>query len=528
MARKSSGFTITDQFCGAGGSSIGASKVAKRIKGVEIKLAMNHWKLAIETHNTNFPHATHVCADISSSSPRRYPSTDLLITSPSCTNHSLSNGKKKPSKQFDMFETYSDGPDAERSRATMWDVPRFAEYHGYNIIIVENVVDVRKWVMWDSWLMAMHSLGYLHKCVYANSMHFFPTPQSRDRIYIVFWKKGNRKPNLEHTPVAHCYKCGKNVNALQVWKKPDAKFGKYKKQYTFACPICTTQVEPYYYAAFNCIDWSDKGKRVGDNPNISPNTLRRMEVGLQKYGHPFIWNDQQSTGIDFRVRSTSETVFTVPGRHDIKIGMPFVIKGEHTKANDNSFVSAVTDVVGTQCTRQTMGVLVPWIVELNRTGECMPATEPTSTFTSGAINHAMLQTPFLVDSAYDASNSKIRSITDANFTQTTHNKTGIVTNEAFNAFINYYYSGSDQTSHITESIDAVTSKDRAQLITYKQPRLEDCYYRTLKPHEVQLAMAFDKEYIVLGNSKEKVKQLGNAVTPPVMEWLVERCIESLN
>jgi DNA (cytosine-5)-methyltransferase 1 len=29
---------------------------------------------------------------------------------------------------------------AERSRATMWDVPRFAETHRYQAVVVENVV----------------------------------------------------------------------------------------------------------------------------------------------------------------------------------------------------------------------------------------------------------------------------------------------------------------------------------------------------------------------------------------------------
>jgi DNA (cytosine-5)-methyltransferase 1 len=98
-------------------------------------------------------------------------------------------------------------PAAERSRATMWDVCRFAEYHSYNAIIVENVVDARKWVMFDAWLTAMYALGYNHKCVYLNSMHCHPTPQSRDRMYIVFWKKGNKAPMLDYTPLAYCYKC---------------------------------------------------------------------------------------------------------------------------------------------------------------------------------------------------------------------------------------------------------------------------------------------------------------------------------
>jgi site-specific DNA-cytosine methylase len=66
MPRKKSFITLTDQFCGAGGSSIGAT-----MAGAEVRLAMNHWKLAIETHNTNFPNVDHDCTDISAVNPRR-------------------------------------------------------------------------------------------------------------------------------------------------------------------------------------------------------------------------------------------------------------------------------------------------------------------------------------------------------------------------------------------------------------------------------------------------------------------------
>ena len=50
----------------------------------------------------------------------------------------------------------------------------------------------------------------------------------------------------------------------------------------------------------------------------------------------------------------------------------------------------------------------------------------------------------------------------------------------------------------------------------------------LFPHEVQAAMAFEPDYIVCGTGKDKVKQLGNAVTPPAMEWLLERGLETFN
>src|SRR4051812_7001158 len=161
-------------------------------------MAMNHWDLAVETHNTNFPDTDHDCCDISASDPRRYPSTDILITSPECTTHSPAGGNRRRStSQSDLFTAAVTDPTVERSRATMWDVPRFAEYHRYRRIIVENVVEVLRWELFDVWLQAMQTLGYRHKIVSLNSMFCWPTPQSRDRVYINFWRKGDKAPDLD-------------------------------------------------------------------------------------------------------------------------------------------------------------------------------------------------------------------------------------------------------------------------------------------------------------------------------------------
>ncbi len=110
--------TVTDQFCGAGGSSLGAKKAHLDLK---IVVALNHWRRALETHESNFPEAIHDCTDISACDPRRYPPTDILITAPECTNHSLAKGKKQVKATLDMFEKGVLDPAAERSRATMWD-----------------------------------------------------------------------------------------------------------------------------------------------------------------------------------------------------------------------------------------------------------------------------------------------------------------------------------------------------------------------------------------------------------------------
>jgi DNA (cytosine-5)-methyltransferase 1 len=399
---------------------------------------------------------------------------------------------KVAKKQMDLFNSGKLDPAAERSRATMWDVCRFAEYHKYNAIIVENVVDARKWIMFDAWLSAMYALGYLHRCVYLNSQHAHPTPQSRDRMFVVFWKKGNKAPMLDYTPAAYCPRCGKDVMSVQTWKNPEKRYGKYKQQYVYCCPADNTVVEPYYYASFNCIDWSDLGTRIGDREkDLSPNTTKRIQHGLDKYGHePMIVHAAYGPKARGVFRSAMEPCFTHTTVPSQAIVTPFIIKQEHSQNQGN--VKASTSPFQTQTTRQSMAVVTPPIMtEMYGNGTARKGTDPLNTVTAGGI------------------------------------KTGIVTDQAFNAFLTSYYSTGHSTKHITQEMGSVTTNDRHTLVSYQKPAVEDCYYRMLKPLEIKLGMAFDSDYIVLGSGKDQVKQLGNAVTPPAMEWLVGQVIESL-
>lgn len=119
--------TFTDLFCGAGGSSLGAA-----MAGGELRIGLNHWNRAILTHSENFPEADHDCADVSSLTTaqiRRYPDSDILLASPECVNHTLAKGARRRKPQ--AASLFDDGPagddEQDRSRATMWDVVRFAE-----------------------------------------------------------------------------------------------------------------------------------------------------------------------------------------------------------------------------------------------------------------------------------------------------------------------------------------------------------------------------------------------------------------
>lgn len=280
--------TVSDFFCGAGGSSTGITQ----IPGLTVKLALNHWARAIETHALNHPDTDHACADIAHIRPEFTPRTDILWASPECTNHSNAKGKKRAKDgQASLFSDGLPREAAERSRATMWDVPRFAEVHDYEIVMTENVVEAGKWGPFQSWLGAMDSLGYNNQQVYMNAMHsqaFGPgAPQSRDRMYVVFWKKGNPKPDFDRLrPYAECPMHGR-VQCIQAWKNPAQQWGKYKQQYHWRCPQsgCRNQIlEPVVRPAADAIDWTLTGDRIGDRKKpLAEKSMARIIDGMTRF-----------------------------------------------------------------------------------------------------------------------------------------------------------------------------------------------------------------------------------------------------
>jgi DNA (cytosine-5)-methyltransferase 1 len=519
--KKKSFITVTDQFCGAGGSSIGAVKA-----GAELRLALNHWRLAVDTHNTNFPQAAHDCTDISACDPRRYPTTDILITSPECTNHSLANGKRKPSKQFDMFNPHAVDPAEERSRATMWDVPRFAEYHDYRMIVVENVVDARKWVMWDAWLMAMHALGYEHQCVYFNSMHAHPTPQSRDRMYVVFWKRGHRRPNLDITPRAHCHKCGCDVDSVQSWK-PGRAFGRYRKQYVYCCPKCASVVEPYYYCAFNAIDWSLPAQRIGDRKKpLKDATLRRVRIGLEKFAGAHLLAMKDSAAKDWALGLHEPMTTQVASSSQHALITPFLIDTQFTHSRGDRSAD-LREPMHTQTAQQSRALVVPPFITSYYAGGGQDSSieEPMPTLPT-RDRHAVVVPPFIV-SQYNRPAGIGAAVRDLREPMPTVPAMAVhhVVTPPF--IINQQANTAPTAMHEAMATLLASGNHKWLVEPGEAVQVEDCGFRMLEPEECGAAMAFPSDYKVLGGKRDRVKQYGNAVTPPVMDILMQRCMEAL-
>jgi DNA (cytosine-5)-methyltransferase 1 len=93
---------------------------------------------------------------------------DLLLASPPCTDHSPARGAKPPSAGLDL----------------PWCVWAFARVFLPRWIVVENVVQMRRWHGFRAFLYALMHLGYCVRIRVLDAADF-GVPQRRRRLYIV-------------------------------------------------------------------------------------------------------------------------------------------------------------------------------------------------------------------------------------------------------------------------------------------------------------------------------------------------------
>lgn len=519
-----SGLTITDIFAGAGGSSTGAASVA----GVEVAVAANHWQLAVDVHQLNHQDTEHACVDLHMEDPRNFPATDILWASPECTKWSIANQKAKalsvemggdPTLFDDVPLELESGEEDEitRSRLLMFDVLRFIEHHRYRAVIVENVVDIatqaKYSAAWTAWRKGLARLGYSYRVVSLNSMHAqlggMPAPQSRDRLYVVAWPKGERAPDIDRvlSPKAWCSRCEREVTSQQAWKQ-GRSVGRYRAQYVYACPACGHQVEPGWLPAAAAIDWELPAERIGDRKKpLSEKTMARIREGLRRYGTSVI--EAAGNTYDMASGKPGNYLRAWPLEEPLRTLHGTASKGLVLDAIRSApIISSLDEPLRTQTTAYTRSLLlVP--VEGRDGKQAAPASAPMRTQT--CRNETGLLVPY-----YSASETA-KPTSDPIGTLTCVDRYALVT-----------LRNHGEARPVADPITTVTaSGNHHGLLDVSEDDVMACRFRMLEPHEIALGMSFPGDYLWQGTKRERVRLAGNAVTPPAARDLVMVVAESI-
>lgn len=540
--------TFTDIFCGAGGSSIGLAEA-----GLELRLAANHWPRAIETHAANFRDAEHLCADVNNYDMRRLPSTDVLWASPICTEMSPAGGnvhrpggpggarKRKAAAQVVgqvLPEEFGHITQAgyERTRATFHDVIRATEVHRYRAVLIENVVEVAsRWELFDWWVDGMLRLGYRVQFVSVSAAHVGDdvgndrAPQWRDRLYLVFTQVGIPLPDVDPRPLAWCTRCDADTLAVQRWKRPGRRIGKYRAQYTYACLVDGHgTVEPYVLPAAAAINWSDLGTRIGDRKRpLSAATQRRIRAGLQMFGQPAVVAHHGQTyerpGSDY-VRAWPASGWPLNARTGTSgdgLAVPpgaFVTKAYTPRSRDGQMVKPVTDPLSTMtATGGNQGVVVPpFIAELRGGGStARPVAEPLATLTAGGTHHGLTVPAGAFVQKHHGGLDYARI---EHMTKDVSEPLPAVVARANLSLVVPYRKGALPHRAADAPMSTLTTREAHGVLDLAQ-QVEDCTFRMLSPREHLRAQRFPDHYVVTGNQGEQSKQAGNAVASNVAHWL---------
>jgi DNA (cytosine-5)-methyltransferase 1 len=243
--------------------------------------------------------------------------------------------------------------------------------------------------------------------------------------------------------------------------------------------------------------------------------------------------------------------------HHALVTPPFTIETQWSHAEGDRS-SGIEEALPTQTAQMGRALVTPpFVVNMQANNPPTALDEPMPTMLTGNHRYVVVP-PYLVDLRGENAPKQVSNVLSTVAAGGNHH--GVVLPPSF---LTSFY-GTIQQSGIEEPVPTQPSIDKHALVTMpflvgtygpqgqkvavsvdspsptitgtrtwalaapgEAPAVDDCGFRMLQPHEIGAAMAFPDSYTVLGTQRDKVKQYGNAVTPPVMRWLVERCLETL-
>lgn len=477
---------MADLFCGAGGTSAGALNAIRAQGRIPALTAVNHWPLAIDTHEANHPGARHRCKSVFEVDPvalYRNTALDVLWASPECTHHSKAAGGK---------------PKNEQSRATANCVIEWAAAGRPDVVFVENVAEFLDWgdlypkghpkeghpiperrgELFNKWRLQLETLGYEVQWRVLRAADY-GAPTIRERLFVYAVKIDSPHeivwPNPTHAPRDKAEELGMKpwVPTYDIinWEHPtwscfDRPTGKQLVDATIeriGAGLLRYGVQPYLIPQQRRHEMWDI-----NNPYPALTTTARGE-GLAE---PYLVTVRHGSGTFHRTRSMNDPMKTVTQRQGEAAAMPCLLQIAHRgkKAGPYSGLKNILDPMGTQVTKQEMAILEPYLIYMRGPSSAPAASKslanPCPTVTAGG-GHIGLCEPKLVGTTAQAKKNKYFEV---------------------------------QIGEVTMRFDVM--------------------FRMLQPDELALAQGFPRDYQFLGTKTEQVKQIGNAVPRHLAEALV--------
>lgn len=342
---------VVDLFAGAGGEGVGLLQAFTNMGMTPEMIAINHWKLAIDTHKLNLPEAEHIPESVQDIEPLdvvKGGRVKMLWASPSCVHHSNASGGR---------------PRHDQSRSSSWLVLKWLEDLYVENGTIENVPEFRLWgpldtkghlikrekgKIFEAFLNAIRSMGYHVDWRILNCADY-GVPQTRRRIFIQFKKK--------------------HLGPIQ-WPEPTHAQG--------GASDLISEL-PEWIPAHNIIDWSDLGPSIRDRKKpLCENTLRRIETGIRKYwgefAEPFIVILRGQSNAR-SVKDPLSTISTSGGHHALVTPVPLI---------DRLYGTGVAYTVDDPITTATASgghhaLVTPLLLHQMSGGGARPVTRPIPT-----------------------------------------------------------------------------------------------------------------------------------------------------
>ena len=371
---------VADLLCGAGGSSTGCQRALADL-GLEMELvAVNHWPVAIDTHQRNHPAARHYVQDIATVRPHLLVPEgylDLLMASPTCTHHSVARGGK---------------PTSDQQRSDPWHIITWVTELRVKRIVIENVWEFIGWGPVD------HRTG---KPVASRKGEYFRTwiETLRRLGFKLEWRKLNAADYGDATTRNRFILMGRSDGKRLSWPVPS-----HRRRDEVVGDLFSGAAP--WRPAREIIDWSIKGRSIFDRKKpLAPKTLARIHAGAVKFGWPVpflvvLRNHMAAQGIDAPLPTIA-----AHGKH-IGLAQPVMVANRNNNAAKDPSVSPVPCL--TTAAGGGVALAEPIILSQHNSGSPRGAGDPLPTITTGGAAaeerqgcaRPMLVEPFVISAAH--------------------------------------------------------------------------------------------------------------------------------